>query len=163
MNAGSFKRDGSQRTFNPAKQLVIFNVRGNKYPQTYQALLVLVERDPGGGFGKYLDRLVKEARELTDSSADPNVPMLLPARYTPGAALQIPEILSTIAAEKIGKAVLGAAKKEINQRWADDIFDPVLQTVTLRDAQFEPPKTMTTLAYKKHNCSYRVIGRWHLD
>jgi hypothetical protein len=163
MDLGQFGHDGT--TKRPNRDFVAFRVSGNTFPKVNQVLLVLAERDSGGGFGKYLDRMVKEAEARVAAArpgrttADaPGLRLVSTGEQAEAAAAEIGKEL----AKRLGEALLAVA---LDQR-EDDIFPASLQAVSVTGPAFRfvkgGLKETKVATFKKDQCHYTVKYTWHL-
>jgi hypothetical protein len=128
-------------------------------------MLVLAERDAGGGFGKYLNKLVKESRSKVQASTDEAHTVPRQEHLMAGfmQAETAGKELAMEAAHRLGKALLGVA---LDAR-ADDIFPASLASLTVTDAAFRFPGGKLTsptavVRFKKDKCDYSVTYSWRL-
>jgi hypothetical protein len=165
LDLGQFGHDGSTKNFNTPREFVAFKISGGSFPKVRQVILVLAERDAGSGFGKYLNKLVAEARSKIRASTD--VASAVPRQEFLMAGFMQAEAagkeLAKEAARRLGKALLGVA---LDAR-EDDIFPASLASLTVTDAAFRfsggkltSPKTI--VQFKKDKCDYTVTYSWRL-
>jgi hypothetical protein len=165
LDLGQFGHDGSTRSFKTPRDFIGFKIAGGPFPKVRQAILVLAERDAGGGFGKYLNKLMAEAKaKLSAAGRGANAAPSPGFVFASWQAEVVAKELAKEAAERLGKALLGVA---LDAR-EDDIFTPSLQSLTVTDANFRfkngattSPKTV--VRFKKNGCDYGVTYSWRLD
>lgn len=157
LQIGTFKKDGVTKTFSPPLEFASFDLStGASFPKHYQAMLVLAEKDPGGGLGDFLEKLkTKAASKPAGESAEK------------GDVAVIAALLGKKAAEEIGKALLTEATAKMKGAWKDDIFPPSLEALQIPGPSFRFPHGRTTsereaVTFKKHNGNYRVVYSWDL-
>jgi len=133
------------------------------FPRSARCFSFLAERDAAGGFGDHLKKVAAKAQAKLDSAkhqvtADFSRPRLLLASY-----MQVEEIGKEVGEEalkRLGKDVFAIARDQ----FADDIFTPSMEDITVRKNSFRPGGARTVrFEYKKNKCDYSVIYSWRLS
>lgn len=166
MNLGEFGHDGTTKKY--SKELLSFEVGGSSFPKRYQAVLVLAETDPGGGFANYLKKLTSDFQKVAgDKTASrpatsPQGPRLVLAGFGDQA-----EAIAADLASRIADRVLAEARDELKSRWNDEIFPPQLQQISIPRANFRFPggaatSAQKTVRFSAHSCKYDLTYSWRL-
>ena len=163
MDLGKFGHDGST---NPVNQdFIAFKVAGGAFPKVNQVMLVLAERDGGGGFGKYLDDMAAKAQAAADAAKRAQGNVQLSGIRLVSAAAQAEAVAAELGkeiAKRLGEAILAAA---LDQR-EDDIFPASLQSVSVTgpNFRFAQGKMVDTkvVSFKKGRCDYSLTYTWRL-
>lgn len=110
MDLGKFGHDGSMNPVN--EDFIAFKVAGGSFPKVNQVLLVLAERDGGGGFGKYLDKMMAKAQAAADAAKRAQGNVQLPGIRLVSAAAQAEAVAAELGkeiAKRLGEALLAVA------------------------------------------------------
>jgi hypothetical protein len=163
MDLGEFGHDGSTKPVN--QDFIAFKVAGGAFPKVNQVMLVLAERDGGGGFGKYLDDMAAKAKAAADAAKRAQGNVQLPGIRLVSAAAQAEAVAAELGkeiAKRLGEALLAAA---LDQR-EDDIFPASLQSVSVTgpNFRFAQGKMVDTkvVSFKKGRCDYSLKYTWRL-
>src|SRR5262249_24056321 len=127
----------------------------------YQALLVLAEKDTGGGFEGQLDVFAKQGREAALAKAKSLGAIALES--VPAAVASGNVTWGTFAIE-VGKRVLNAEGTKV---WKDDISPPRRQNLRVTKQNFTWPNGRTvsppiTVVFDGNQGKYRVVYSWKL-
>jgi hypothetical protein len=172
---GQFEKDGRVKRFSPAKEFASFDLRnGPAFPRVYRTMLILVERDHGGGFQKRIDAMVTKANGKAARAAAKPANTTGAVAGTAGAVAggAVGGIVTEspqgakVGAE-VGKFLFEEAEKLATQWGKDDIAPPQLENVKLPSASHQwhgkdatPVKSRTV---KFHGGTYRITYSWRLE
>jgi hypothetical protein len=155
-NVASFD-DGDVKTYSPPKRFGKFDLtKGEEWPKSYFATVVLAEKDMGG-LADYVDKLVKLLRQHLAKVLGAAVGVAV-------AAYTSPEIGALV-----GLAVVYVVNKLLDwlRVWySDDIFKPVTLRTTLTSmadrwaGATDSPNYKTT--FSGHNGKYELTYDWRL-
>jgi hypothetical protein len=159
---GDFVHDGVVKRFDPPKPLASFPLRNElKFPIDYQVVLVLAEKDKGGGLDAQLDKFARQGKDAA----------LATAKSLGATALdKLPEVVAsgnvtweTVAAA-IGKELLTVEARKI---WRDDVFQPKLETLRVDTKDFRFPHgklagPQTKVVFRGHEGVCQVVYSWKL-
>jgi len=157
LRIGKFERDRSVKRYSPARAFATFDLRqGPDFPRHYQAMLILAERDQGGGLVEYVNAIVSNI----------NTGSALPSQDKVDVPNQLLASPPTTREEAAAKAVKLAVAK-VGQWAKDDIFRPRSAKVSMKTGEFRFAKGAVTsrpdtASFKGYGGLYRIVYSWRL-
>jgi hypothetical protein len=164
-NVGVFKKDGVVKRPNSPHQLITVPLQAKMpFPQTFQAVLVLAELDPGHGFNAQLEKIAAAGSKAGMAKAKSLVSVGFDAAVRQAESGE-PKPIQVYAAE-IGKEIL---KVKSTEWWEDDLFPPLHRQIRvnapdhlLQKGKLETPRETLIFTGGRIQGKYAVTYSWKL-
>jgi hypothetical protein len=154
---GKFEKDRSVKRYSPAHSFATFDLRqGPDFPRQYQTMLVLAERDEGGGLVDYVNAIVEGIN--TGSK---------PATSDKGGVAHSLLTDPPLSMDAVAAKAVKLAVAKVGQWAKDDIFRPRATKVSMTTAQYRFAKGAVTsrpdtASFKGYGGLYRIVYSWRL-